>query len=396
MKFKFNRMEFAGALGDLGIMIPIFIALVAINGLNPTVILLLVGLLYLVSGFYYNLPMPVQPLKAVAAIAIASGLGVSVISAAGILMGIILLFLAVSGLANSLARIFSRPIIRGIQLGVGLMLIRTSWTLITKPINVTDQTGLLNIGNGIPFNLAVLFGGIIIMLIFLWKKRFPATISILSFGIMVSMFNGGTNVSAIPFFATQRLSLSIPVLDDFIKAFFLLVIPQLPLTLGNAIVATKDVAKKYFGNKAQKVTENSLSLGMGITNILAGFTGGMPVCHGSGGLTAHYSFGARTGGAGIIIGALFLGLSLFGKGVSEIFKLIPHSILGIMLLYVGFRHVFLIKDLKDKKELLLALGIGIIGGLTGNLALAYGVGIGIWYLLKVIKRKTDRIRVINS
>lgn len=395
MKFKFNRMEFAGALGDLGIMIPIFIALVAINGLNPTVILLLVGLFYIVCGLYYNLPMPVQPLKAVAAIALATGLGVPVISAAGILMGVILLFLAVSGLAKFLVRIFSRPIVRGIQLGVGLMLIRTSWTLIIKPINVTNQTGLLNIGNGIPFNLVVLLGGIIILLIFLWKKRFLAPIGILSFGIMASILNGQANALTIPFFATQRFSLAIPAFDDFIKAFFLLVIPQLPLTLGNAIVATKDVAKKYFGNKAQKVTENSLSVGMGITNILAGLTGGMPVCHGSGGLTAHYSFGARTGGAGIIIGVLFLGLSLFGKGVSEILKLIPHSILGIMLLYVGFKHAFLIKDLKDKRELLLALGIGLIGGLTGNLALAYGVGIGIWYLLRIIKRKLARIRVIN-
>ena len=108
-KFEFNRMEFAGSLGDLGTLIPIFIAFVARNGLNPTVILLLVGLLYIYCGVYYNLPVPVQPLKATAAIAIAGGLGVSVISAAGILMGIILLLLAITGLAkNTFSNHFSR------------------------------------------------------------------------------------------------------------------------------------------------------------------------------------------------------------------------------------------------------------------------------------------------
>lgn len=171
------------------------------------------------------------------------------------------------------------------------------------------------------------------------------------------------------------------------KAFFLLVIPQLPLTLGNAIVSTKDIAKRYFGDRAKRVTERSLSVGMGITNLVAGLMGGMPVCHGSGGLTAHYSFGARSGGACIIIGSLCLGAALmFGRGVSEIFKIIPHSILGIMLFYVGFRHAFLVTDLRERKELAVALGIGIVALLTSNLSIAYGLGMVLWFLLRYIPR----------
>jgi SulP family sulfate permease len=113
----------------------------------------------------------------------------------------------------------------------------------------------------------------------------------------------------------------------------------------------------------------------------------MPVCHGSSGLTAHYSFGARTGGACVIIGSLCLGLSLiFRNGVSEIFKLIPHSILGIMLFYVGFKHAFLVTDLKDKKELLISLGIGIIALFTNNLAIAYGLGMALWYSLRIVEK----------
>lgn len=385
-RFKFDKMEFAGALGDVGTLMPIFISLVAINGLNPNVILLVVGLLYIFCGFYYHLPIPVQPLKAVAAIAIASGLTGSVIQAAGILMGIILLFLSLTGFVNLLSAIFSKPIIKGIHLGVGLMLMSISWTLITKQISVSSQISLLNLGGGIFLNLVVLFIGIIIILIFLWNKRFPASTIILSFGIMVSILNGQTNTLMVPFFPVQEFSLALPSLSDFMTAFFLLVIPQLPLTLCNAIVATKDVAQRYFGHKADRVTERSLSMSMGIANIFAGLSGGMPVCHGAGGLTAHYSFGARSGGACLIIGSLCLGLSLiFGKGVSEVFRLIPHPILGIMLFYVGVKHSLLISDLKEK-ELLIALGIGIIGFLTKNFALAYLFGMMFYFLPRLVPK----------
>jgi len=383
MKLKFDKMEFAGALGDLGTFVPIFISLVAINGINPTLTLILIVLLYIFCGFYYNLPITVQPLKAIAAIAIASGFNAFVISAAGILMGIILLLLAITGFINFLVRIFSRLIVRGIQLGVGLMLIRTSWALITKPID--SQTGLLPVKFGVSVDLIILFVSIIIMFVFLWNKRFPASTGILSFEIMVSILNGQANTATLQLFPTQKFSLSIPSFDSFIKAFFLLVLPQLPLTLGNAVVATKDVARKYFGKQAEKVTERSLSIGMGIANIFAGLTGGMPVCHGSSGLTAHYSFGARSGGACVIIGSLYLGLSLiFRNGVTEIFKLIPHSIIGIMLFYVGFKHASLISDLKDKKEIFIALGIAIIALFTNNLAIAYGLGIALWYSLRIV------------
>ncbi len=166
-RFRFDRMEFAGAFGDLGTLIPILVALVAINGINLSVVLLLIGLLYVSCGFYYNLPIPVQPMKAMAAIAIASGLGADIISAAGILMGIILLFLAISRLANLLNRIFSRPIVRGIQLGVGLMLIKASWSLLTRHIN--SEISLFHL----PLNLLVLFVGVVIMLIFFLNRRFP-------------------------------------------------------------------------------------------------------------------------------------------------------------------------------------------------------------------------------
>lgn len=324
-----RKNEFLGAFGDLGTFIPIFIALVAINGLNPVSILIVVGVVYIISGFYFRLPIPVQPLKAVAAIAIAVKIGAPVISAAGILMGFILLVLGLSGLTEYLTRVFSRPIVKGIQLGIGLMLIKTGAMLLSGSLNTPN---------------ANLFG-------------------------------------------IRDLRLALPSLNDFYQAFWLLVLPQLPLTLGNAIVATKDAAVKYFGEDAKKVTERALSLSMAGANILSGFIGGMPICHGSGGLTAHYSFGARSGSATIITGIICLIVAfLFGENASAAFKMVPHFVLSLMLFYVGFKHACLVKDLKQKQEYFVASGIGVVALLTNNLAIAFGLGIAFWHMPLLIKR----------
>ncbi|MEW6620953.1 MAG: putative sulfate/molybdate transporter [bacterium] len=262
--------ELSGALGDIPTLLPIYVSLIAINGLNATVSLLMVGLVYIIAGFYYKLPMPVQPLKALAAIAIANSLSPSLIYAAGILMGIILLLLAITGLTRLLTCLFSPPIIKGIQLGIGLMLVNTSWKMITKSIISEGSCGL---SGGIPFQLLMIFGGLVIISIFLWNKGFPATIAILIWGIGLNLLTRGMEHSAIQMFNMPEFSLSIPKIDDFINAFFLLVIPQLPLTLGNSIISTTDVARKYFGQQARRVTETSLCLGLGTANMVIGCLG---------------------------------------------------------------------------------------------------------------------------
>ncbi len=105
--YRFNRSEFAGSLGDLGTLIPLSIGLVTINGLSFSSVFLWVGLFYLLSGVYYNLPIPVQPLKLVSAIAIAfpEKISLPVISATGLLFGGALILLAFTGLIDWLARL---------------------------------------------------------------------------------------------------------------------------------------------------------------------------------------------------------------------------------------------------------------------------------------------------
>src|SRR5947209_2791289 len=130
---RFDHTEFAGAVADLGVFVPIAVALVVKNGLSPTAVLLPAALLYIAAGLLYRLPVPVQPLKALGAIAIAKGLGSSAIAAGALLMGATFVLLGASGLLDRIAKVFPHPIIRGIQLSVGLLFCQLAWTLTIKP-----------------------------------------------------------------------------------------------------------------------------------------------------------------------------------------------------------------------------------------------------------------------
>ncbi len=343
--FRFGLSELGGALGDLGVLLPLTVALITLNHMSATSLFLVVGLAYVVAGLFYRLPVPVQPLKAVAAIAIAGGLSASEISASGLVMAAILLLLAVTGTIGAVARLFPKPVIRGLQLGVGLLLTRAGLVLIARQeVLVTGTTGPSALANlSIPVNwlLAFILGGV--FLLFLRSRKLPPSLAILALGALASVLWG-----SFPALQGLRLGLNLPTvglpgLDDLWTAAVLLVIPQIPLTLGNAVFATTDTARTYFGPRAMKVTPRALLTTMGIANLGAGLVGGMPVCHGSGGLTAHYRLGARTGGAGLMIGALLVALALFLDGnVLPVFALIPYSVLGVLVLFVGVEHWLLV------------------------------------------------------
>ena len=369
---KFDRWELAGSLGDLGTLIPLMVGLIALCGLNPTSVLLIVGSAYITAGLYYRLPIPVQPLKAMSALAIGLELDGGTIAAGALWMGAILLILSSFNLLRFLSKLFSKPIVRGIQLSLGLILMR-------KAFQFMVGDGL----NGILIGLS----GLAILLLLRGNRRLPGAIAVVLFGTLTGYFLKSVHVDIDP----QILSVVLPSLSQFQVAFFLLVIPQLPLTLGNAIIATGETAEQYFKERARRVTPCALSRTMGLTNILAGFFGGMPICHGSGGLTAHHRFGARTGGANLIIGSFFLaGAVFFTKSVLTLFFLLPLSLLGVLLFYVGVQHACLIHDLKGRTDLSLAILIGGISILTGNLAIGFGAGILMRTLISVFKARRPR------
>lgn len=387
---KFDRVEFAGSLGDLGTLIPLSVALIVINGLNPTAVFLMVGLLYVATGMYYKLPIPVQPLKVVAAIAIASELDAATIAASGYLMGAILLFIAVTGIIDALAKLFTKPIVRGIQLGLGFILITKAVDFIGKKELLLDGAReAVSIGIGgasLALNPVIGVLGVLLVLFLLTNKRLPAAIAVILFGLIVSFSVGASRGIALSM-GFEPVHVFKPGTDTLLNALVLLVIPQIPLTIGNAIMATSDAARSLFGeDRAKKSTFRALSVSTGLANIGAGAITGMPLCHGAGGLAAHHRFGARTGGSNLMIGAVFLVIAVFfGKIAVSLLSLIPNAILGVLLLFAGLELAMLVKDVKDKGDFFVVFLIAGIAVATTNMGIAFIAGMVVLYVLRAAK-----------
>lgn len=376
-------------MGDLGTLLPLMVALILINGLNPTSVLVSVGLFYIIAGLYYRIPTPVQPLKAVSAIAISLGLSASVLGAAGLLMGAILLLLSFTNLITHVVKLFPQAVVRGIQLSIGLILFRKGIELaINKQTFISGAAhspGLNQFPLGILLAISALLIFVLFKFVFLKQsQRFPPSLAMLTFGLGAGIIF--SPVSGLDKLSPQLPNLTLPGAADFWLALTVLVIPQLPLTLGNAVVGMWDTARTYFQDKAHRVTPRALTTSMGLANITAGLLGAMPMCHGSGGLTAHYKLGARTGAANVMIGGLLLTLGIFfGYAALPFLSLIPLSVLGVLLAIVGIYHAFLIRDLTARKQLAVAGAVAVVAIVTGNLALGFGAGILLHHLLRCSK-----------
>jgi len=382
--YKFDRLELAGSMGDLGTIIPLSVALMLITGVNVTTVLLTVGLFYIAAGFYFKLPIPVQPLKVVSAIAIAfpEKVTLSILAAAGISFGLILLFLALTGLIDRIAKFFTKPIIRGIQVGLGFLLINKGIAYILKPelfINPEMAAGFSGL-----LNPAIGVAGFIAALCLLTNKKFPAALVLVITGVVTGMLLGSLREATFAFGPTP-VDFQTLTPADFSTALILLVIPQIPLTLGNAVMGTTDTCFTLFGRDqgTKRVSNRAFSVSMGLANLGTGLLGGIPMCHGSGGLAAHYRFGARTGGSNIMIGGIFLIIALgFGKMGIALLSSIPNGILGVLLLFAGLELALLIRDVSGKNDLFITFLVAGIGLATTNMGIAFFVGILTQGLLK--------------
>lgn len=377
--FRLTWAEISGALGDLGVMVPLAVALITVNGLPATGVFFGVGVAYVLAGLFYRLPIPIQPLKAVAAIAIAHGLSGGAVVAAGWWMGLLLLFFALTDATRRMGHLFTRPVIRGIQLGLGLLLMRSGLALASRPQIVPggEEQVFHLAARAVPLGWLLAAVAMGVLLWALRGRRWPASLAVLAFGGIMALTVGGAG----RFLREVRIGLALPTPTlpqpaDLLTALPLLVLPQIPLTLGNAVFATVDTAQAYFGLRARRVTPRNLLTTMGISQWIAALFGGVPVCHGSGGLTAHYRLGARTGAAPLIMGTLCLALALFVDGNAlPVLALIPYPVLGTLLGFVGLQHGLLARDLKGWQEVSVAGTTALAGFATRNLAIGFGIGI---------------------
>jgi len=379
--YRFDRMEFAGSLGDLGTMLPLAIGMIVLNKLYATNVFILVGFFYIASGIYFKVTTPVQPMKVIGAYAIAVGLTPTQIVASSLWMGIFVLFLGTTGLIQVIGKYTPKSTVRGVQLGVGVVLMVKGLKLMIMPDpNLAVQT----LG---PVSMSIILGavGLVLTLFLLDNKKLPAALVIIILGIAIGILIGKP-LRAEAFNWSIHFPKLIPYgwpsLNDFLWVLPVLVLPQIPMTIGNAIISNTDVMHEYFGKRAQRATYRSVSNSQGLADIVSFFLGGIPMCHGAGGLAAHYRFGARTAGANLIIGGIFVSLALiFGENMVAILNLLPFSLLGVLLVFAGLQLAIMIQDVEDRKDLfvvLLMLGIA----LASNLAVAFIVGLIVAYALK--------------
>src|SRR5688572_5843677 len=372
---RFGTRELAGAVADIGVLLPIAVALIVSNGLSATAVLLPAGLLYIAVALAYSLPIPVQPLKAFGAIAIAKDLGSDEIAAGALLMGVIFLVLGRTGLVDLAAKAFPKPLIRGVQITVGLLFLKIAWGLVADPPSSFEAPAF---GTAAAAALAVL--GLVLLITL---RRAGISLALVGVGAGVMLVQAGDQLALGP------SALHVPNFDADVlwTALTVLVIPQLPLSFANSCLATADAARTYFGDRAARIRPGRLATSLGSANVVAGAISGMPVCHGAGGLTAHYAFGARTGGAPLAIGGALLVLAVAaGSGLAAVLTAFPLPILAALLAAAGLLHISLARDLEGARDVLLALLVALLGFWL-NLAVGLLVGLLVWWA----PRARDRV-----
>jgi len=313
-KFILSLRELGGALGDLGTLLPLMLGTIAVVGLAPTPVLLGFAVFYIATALYYRLPIPVQPMKAVAAVLLTAGITPAGLAASGVMIGVALLVLGLTGWITRLARLVPQSVLAGLQVGLGLALALVSFDLMaTAPLIAMVTLGLL--------------------LGFLLAPRYPSAVIGLTTAIVLAQV---LDVPGMEFGTVAPAALSIPALPspaEMERAFSLFVLPQLSLTFTNAVLLTALIASDYFGDHATHVTPARLSITSGLANLLLTPFGALPMCHGAGGLAAHYRFGARSGTAPLVLGLVLLAFALLpgGLGLTTL-AAIPAAGLGVLLL----------------------------------------------------------------
>jgi predicted benzoate:H+ symporter BenE len=354
----YNKMEWAGAFGDVGTLIPFVVAYITIVKVDPLGLLFMFGISLLAAGFYYRTPLPIQPMKAIGAAAIAGGISPPALFGSGLTTGIFWFLAGVTGAIRPIAKLATKPVVRGIMLGLGL-------SFMVDGVNRMKTAPVLA---GI---------ALVVTYLLLTNPKIPAMFILLIIGVASALIVNPQLVSELakihvgfrlPVFSLHRISW-----DDIVMGTLLFTIPQIPLTLGNAVIAIVAENNELFPDR--KVTEKKIAISQGIMNLASPFLGGIPMCHGAGGMAGHVRFGARTGGALVILGSLLVLIALFfSDSVSIIFKIFPNAILGVILFFAGSELAIVVRDIgNNKRDFYVMLIVAAFA--MWNMGVAFLVGI---------------------
>lgn len=328
-RVRFDRHELAGAFGDIGTDLPLLIGLCATCHLDSASVFAMFGLLQIATGLRYGLPMPVQPLKAMTAIMLSKNLAPGVFYGGGIAIGAGVLLLNVTGLLTGIAKLVPTVVVRGIQLGLGLTLAKVALG------NYCLADGTLGI--------VLAIAGLAVFLLLRSQQRVPAPLVLIGLGIVYAVVRSGPLSHATAAFGLHLPVFHAPSIDELKTGAWMLALPQLALSLGNSVIATTKASSDLFPDRP--VTVRSIGYTYAAMNLVAPWFGGVPACHGCGGLVGFYNFGARTGGAPVIYGGLYLVAGvLFAPALAELVLLFPLPILGVVLFLESIALMRLTRD----------------------------------------------------
>lgn len=359
-RLRFNRQEWSGAFGDLGTDLPLIVGMILAARLDAASVLTVFGLMQIATALSYRMPMPVQPLKAMAALVIAQKLPAGVLYGGGLAIGVTMLILSASGLLEWINRAVPKPVVRGIQCGLGLQL---AGIALKEFVPSDGRAG---------WWLAC--AGFVITLLLIGRRRVPAAVILVGLGVAYAFafkLSGSTLLGAAGFHLPVWHQ---PNLPDVWTGFLLLALPQIPLSIANSVLATRQLIEDLFPEK--QITARRIGWTYSLMNLVNPFLGGIPTCHGSGGMAGHFAFGGRTGGSVLLYGAMYVVLGLFfGPGFQTVIHVFPLPILGVLLLFEAITLLALLRDLAGSApDFLLAVVVGVVassvpyGYLAGLLA----------------------------
>ncbi len=366
---RFGREEISGSLGDLGTFLPLTLGLITSCGLSPAPVFFFAGLWNAVTGLLFRLPVPVQPMKAIAAAAISEGMTPPEIAAAGIITGGIVFLVGIFPGSERFLSLVPMPVVRGIQLGIGLKLLQTGIRAIfALPFLGWDSW---------------LVGGMAVSLIVFsyFFRKVPAALILFLLGFL---FLGVHRPELFGEWGLTAWSpaVIVPAASDWWGGLVKGAVAQLPLTLLNSVVAVCALSGDLFPGR--RISETKMARSVGAMNLLSCWFGGMPLCHGSGGLAGQYHFGARTGGSVVVLGGMKMAVGLAAaSALLSPLENFPTAILGALLLFAGLELSLPARDLSGREDFLVAL-------LTAGVILAVNVTSG--FLAGILFRTVFRSR----
>ena len=363
---KFDRNEWSGAFGDIGTDFPLIVGMILAAGLDSASVLVTFGIMQIFTGSFYKMPMPIQPLKAMATIVITQKISPNILYGGGLAIGISMFLLNITKLIDWISRVVPKAVIRGIQLGLGIKL----GLLALQDYVIADGVA--------GYYLAA--AAFLLAIFLLGNRKYPPAIFIIMLGIFYAFVFKVDAHSFINAVGIHLPQVHTPTWADILTGFLILTIPQIPLSIGNSILATNQIANDWYPKRT--VTIRKISYTYSLINLINPFFSGIPTCHGSGGIVGHHTFGGRTGGSVIIYGCLYIFLGLFlSQGFDTLVHIFPLPILGILLLFESLGLMLLVQDVTDSKSsFMIALLVGLIsGGIQYGFVIGLFVGTLIYY-----------------